>query len=84
MPPNALRCNGSAFAAAFDYIQSIKSDVTKGLIQVRNLAEKGPLATVGDPLANTQKRTWEMMVNRMWIAMVKPWITEKYSEKRKK
>ena len=76
MPPNALRCNGSAFAAAFDYIQSIKSDVTKGLIQVRNLAEKGPLAAVGDPLANTQKRTWEMMVNRMWIAILKPEIIE--------
>jgi len=42
--------------AAFDYIQSIKSDVTKGLIQVGNLAERGPLATVGDLLTNTQKR----------------------------
>jgi len=46
-----------ACAAAFEYIQSIKSDVTKGLIQVGNLAERGPLANFGDPLANTQKRT---------------------------
>jgi len=64
--------------------QSIKSDVTKGLIQVGNFAERGPVATVGGPLANAQKRTWEMMVNRTWIAILKPQITEKYSEKRKK
>jgi len=55
--PNSLRRNGPECAAAFDHVQSIKSDVTKGLIQVRNLAERGPVATVGDPLANTQKRT---------------------------
>jgi len=71
-PANALRRNGIECAGAFDYIQSIKSGVTKGLIQVGNLAERGPLATVGGPLANTQKRTWEMMVNRMLIAIIKP------------
>jgi len=53
VPPNALRRNGPEYAAAFDYIQSIKSDLTESLIQVRDLAERGPLATVGDPLANT-------------------------------
>jgi len=72
VPPNALRRNGFECAAAFDYIQSVKSDVTKGLIQVGNLAERGPLANGGDPLANTQKRTWEVMVNLMRIAILKP------------
>ena len=33
VPPNAPRRNGPECAAAFDYIQSIKSGVTKGLIQ---------------------------------------------------
>jgi len=28
-----------------------------------NVAETGPLSTVGDTVANTQKKTWEMMVN---------------------
>ena len=28
-----------------------------------NVAERGPLATVGGPLANTQKKNLEMMVN---------------------
>jgi len=55
--PNALRRNGIECTAAFDYTQSTKSGVTKGLIQVGNLAERGPLATVGGSLANTQKRT---------------------------
>jgi len=50
VPPNALRRNGPDCAAAFDYIQRIKSDETKGLIQVGNFAERGPLAS-------TQKRT---------------------------
>ena len=81
--PNGLRRNGIEYAAAFDYIQTIKSDVTKGLIQDGSSAERGPLAPVGVPLANIQKRTWEMMVNRMWIAILKPQITGKYSEKRK-
>ena len=49
MPPNALRRNGSECAAAFDYLQSLKIGITKGLIQVDNLAERGPLATVGGP-----------------------------------
>jgi len=57
VPLNALRRNGFECAAAFDYIQSKKRDVTKGFIQVGNLAERGPLATVGDPLVNAQKRT---------------------------
>jgi len=52
VPPNALRSNGPEWAASFDYIQSIKSSVTKGLIQVGNLAERSPLATAGGPLAN--------------------------------
>jgi len=31
---------------------------------LENLAERGPLATVRGPLANTQKKkTWELMVN---------------------
>jgi len=47
LPPNALHRNGPECAEAFDYIESIKSDVTKVLIQVGNLAERGPLATVG-------------------------------------
>jgi len=84
VPPNALRRNGSECAAAFDYLQSLKIGVTKGLIQVDNLAERGPLATVGGPPAAIQKRTWEMVVNQMWIAILKPQITGKYSEKRKK
>jgi len=51
-PPNfwagyATGRNGPECAAVFDYIPSIKSDVTKGLIQVGNLAESGPLATIG-------------------------------------
>jgi len=29
----------------------------------RNSAERGPLASVEDLLVNTQKKTWEMMVN---------------------
>ena len=29
----------------------------------QNLAERAPLATVGDQLANTQKKTWEMVMN---------------------
>jgi len=52
-----LRRNGPECATAFDYIQSIKNHVTEGLTQVGNLAERGPLVTVGDPLANTEKRT---------------------------
>ena len=74
--PNSLCRNGPEWAPACDYFQSIKSDVTKGFFQVGNLAGRDPLATVGGPLANTQKRTWEVMVNRMWIAIPKPWITE--------
>jgi len=50
VPPNALRRNGPECAAAFDYIQSIKTGATKGLIQVGNLAERGSLS-------NIQKRT---------------------------
>ena len=72
MSTNALRRNGFECAAAFDYIQSVKGDVTKGLIQVGNLAQTGPLATVGVSLANTQKRTWAMMVNRMSMAILRP------------
>ena len=68
--PNSLRRNGPECAAAFDYIQSIKAGVTKGLI-LRNLAERGSLVIVWGPLANIQKRTWEMMVNRMGIAILK-------------
>jgi len=64
-PPNALRRNRPECAAGFDYIQRIKSGLTKGLIQVGNLDERGPLP-------NNQKIIWEMMVNRMWIAILKP------------
>jgi len=46
-PTNALRRNGIECAAVFDNIQSMKSGVTNGLIQVGNLSKKGPLATVG-------------------------------------
>ena len=28
-----------------------------------NSAERGPLASVGDLLVNTQKKSWEMIVN---------------------
>jgi len=34
-----------------------------GLSQEENLAERGPLVTVGGPLAKTRKKTWKMMVN---------------------
>ena len=70
MPPNSLRRNRPECAAAFDYIQSTESEVFKGLIQVGSLADRGPLATVGAPLANTQKIIWEMMVNLIWIAIL--------------
>ena len=36
----------------------------RGLSQGRNLAETRLLATVGNRLANTQKKTWEIMVNQ--------------------
>jgi len=41
----------------------VPSGVTRDLSQGENLAERGRLATVGDPLANNQKKTWEMMVH---------------------
>jgi len=56
MSPNALCRNGSGCAAALDYIQSIKSDVTKGLIQIGFLAEIGPLATVGGPTSQHSEK----------------------------
>jgi len=34
---------------------------------VENLAEKGPLPTVQEPLDNTRKQTWERWWIRMWI-----------------
>ena len=37
--------------------------VTRGLSQWESLAEGGPLTNVGDQLANTQRKTWEMIVN---------------------
>jgi len=43
--PNSLSRNGPEWAAPFDYIQSIKSGVSKGLMQVGNLVERGPLVT---------------------------------------
>jgi len=43
---------------------AVSSGVTRGLRQRgQNFAEQGPLATVGEPLANTQKRSQEMIVN---------------------
>jgi len=39
---NALRRNLPEWAAAFDYIQSVKSSVPNGLIQGRTVAEMGP------------------------------------------
>ena len=39
---------------------AITSGVTRSLNQGVNLAEKGPMATVGDSLANFQKQTWEI------------------------
>ena len=36
----------------------------RGLNQGWNLAETDPLFTVGNPLANTQKQTWEIVVNQ--------------------
>jgi len=64
VPANALRRNRPECAAAFHYIQSLKSD------RGRKRSWKGPTGHCRGPLANIQKRTWEMLVNRMWIANV--------------
>jgi len=42
---------------------SANSGVTGGLNQGEKLAERGSLATVGRPLANTKKKSWKMIVN---------------------
>ena len=48
----------------------IASGVTTGLSQGGgNLAEGGQLATVGRPLVNTQKNSWEIIVNPDGIRM---------------
>jgi len=70
----------SSFLHFISYI-AIISGVTRALSQGGKLSWKG--ATVQGPLSNTRKKTWEMTWIRMWIAMIKPWITGK-SKKRKK
>ena len=41
----------------------VSNGVTRGLSEGKNLIERGPLATVGWPLTNTQKKAWEMILN---------------------
>ena len=60
------------------------SSVTGGLSQEGDLAERGPLAAVGGPLASTQKKTWEMVVDPDMEGNKKPEINGKYNEERKK
>jgi len=52
----------SSFLHFLFYI-AIISGVTKVLSQGGKLRLKGPLATAQGSLPNTQKKTWEMMVN---------------------
>jgi len=44
---------------------------------MENLAKRGPLATVQGPLANTRTKREKLSWIRMWIAMLKPYITGK-------
>ena len=66
-------------------LKTLNKTLYRGLAQSGKLAEWVPLSTVEGPLANIQKKTWEIMVKvRTWTTIVKPYITGKYSDKRKK
>jgi len=63
---------------------SAVSGVTRRLGQEGKRSWKRSIADCRGVASNTQKNPEKWRWIRMWMAILKPWITNKYSEKRKK